>query len=318
MKKQLFLAIGLSMAFCSCKKESAPGNQNHVEPGGKNAKTYAVSFALGGFTKETKGLSSGKLQTNAALGDVIKYLSYYVYKGSEDSLKSVKSINQKSTDSGFGKITDSLEAGHYTIFFVGSTSPDYHVTNSYVDVVQGTYHPALGYKDATNFGDTFVQKLELDVSGTSSQNVVLKRAVSLITVKILDNLPANINKVVVTIGNGVPDYDLVNGYAADNGTHGLGWSDREQSFTVKDSDKGKANVAFCTYVWPYSEYQNPQVSAYNSSGVLIANKPLTVDPVVQVEENTQYIYSGYLFGNSPSTFNITVDDTWNAPRTNPF
>jgi hypothetical protein len=317
MKKQLIMAIGLIIAVCSCKKESAPGKQNHVDPG-QHVKSYAVGFNLSGFTKETKGISAGKLQTNAVLKDVIKYLSYYVYNGSKDSLKSVKSIKQQSTDSNFGVITDSLAAGHYTIFFVGSTSADYYITNSFVDVVQGTYHPALGYKNDTNFGDTFVQKLEVDVTAATTQNVVLKRAVSLITVKLLDVLPASINKVVVTIGNGVPNYDLVTGGAADNGTHGLGWSDRVQTFTVQNSDKGKSNVEFCTYVWPFSSYLNPQVSAYNSSNVAIGNKPLTEDAVVQVDVNTQYIYSGYLFQNAPSNFNITVDAQWNAPKTNPF
>jgi hypothetical protein len=318
MKKQLIWAIGLSIAFCACKKESAPRNQNPAEQAGvKGAKKYAVGFNLSGFTKETKGISSGKLGTNATLSDAIKFLSYYAYTGNKDSLKQIKNIYQKSTDAGFGTITDSLAAGHYTVFFVGSTSSNYYVTNSYVDLVAGTYHPAVGYKDNENFTDTFLQKLEFDVTGAGTQNVVLKRIVGQITYKLLDVLPADVSKIEVTMVSAPPLYDMVDGGAASDGVHSSGWDDRIQTFTVNSSDKGKANVEFSTYAWPFN-YFATTITAYNASNVVIGQTNRDNSPSLLVEGNTQYILSGYLFKQAPSSFGITVDSKWNTPQNSTF
>jgi hypothetical protein len=318
MKKQLIWAIGLSMAFCACKKESTPHNQTPAETGGtKGVKRYAVGFNLSGFTKETKGISSGKLSTNAALTDAIKFLSYYAYTGNKDSLKLVKNIYQKSTDAGFGTITDSLAAGHYTIFFVGSTSSNYYVTNAFLNLVDGTYHPALGYKNNENITDTFLQKLEFDVTGAGTQNIVLKRIVGQITYKLLDVLPADVSRVEVTIGNAAPLYDMVDGGVAFDGTHGSGWDDRIQTFTVNSGDKGKANVEFSTYVWPFS-YFSTSIRAYNSTDVLIGHTNPDDSQSLSISENTQYILSGYLFKQAPSSFGITVDSKWNTPQNSTF
>jgi len=318
MKKQLIWAIGLSIAFCACKKESTRHNQNPAEQGSsKGAKKYAVGFKLSGFTKETKGISSGKLNTNAALTDAIKFLSYYAYTGNKDSLKQVKTIFQKSTDAGFGAITDSLAAGHYTVFFVGATSANYYVTNSCLDLVAGTYHPSLGYKNNENFTDTFLQKLEFDVTANGTQSIVLKRIVGQVTYKLLDALPADINKIEVTLGTAPPLYDMVDGGAASDCVHSSGWDDRIQTFIVNSSDKGKTNVEFSTYAWPFN-YFATGIKAYNANNVVIGQTNWEDSPTLLVESNTQYILSGYLFKQAPSSFSITVDSKWNAPQNGTF
>jgi hypothetical protein len=320
MKRHLLLAIGLSMAFCACKKETGL-KPKPIETTNKAEKMYAVGFNLTGFSSETKGLTTMATTTAATkLSDQIKYFSYYVYKGSTDSLKFVKKIDQKSTDSSFGIIKDSLALGHYTIFFVGTKSPDYYVSNSFVDVTAGTYHPSLQFKN-DNFDDTFASKLELDITGNNIANITLKRIVGLITFKLKDVLPANINKVVVVLGNAVPSYDLYFEGPAYNGTHSEGWSDREKTFTVKAVDKGKTNVEFSTYVWPHGSYLFPQINAYDAAGTLIGTRRIEdPDPnsILNVEANTQYIYSGYLFKPQSAGFTVTVDGKWNPPQTSPF
>ena len=321
MRKQLLLVIGLSMALCACKKEGGT-----VKPdAGKSdqpEKVYAVGFNLTGFTTETKGLS---LNSTAAavtsLSSTIKYFSYYVYKGAADSLKFVKKIDQKSTDSSFGTIKDSLANGHYTIFFVGSKSPDYYVSNTFVDIVEGTYHPSLYFKNDNKFGDTFAKKLELDVTSPQTASITLKRIVGMITFKLKDALPANISKVTVIIDNAVPAYDLVFEGPAYNGAGDLGWSEREETFIVKAGDKGKTNVEFSTYVWPHGSYLTPQINAYDAANVLLGRR-IIIDPdpnsILSVSANTQYIYSGYLFKPQSAGFTVTVDGTWNPPQTTPF
>ncbi|MEN0055489.1 MAG: hypothetical protein AAGC65_17565 [Mucilaginibacter sp.] len=316
MKKQLIWAMGLSMALCACKKESKLHNQNPAETGGvKGAKKYAVGFNLSGFTKETKGISSGKLGINATLSDAIKSLSYYAYTGNIDSLRPVKTINQKSTDAGFGTITDSLAAGHYTIFFVGSTSSKYYVTTITDDPVARTYRPALAYVD-NNVADTFFQKLEFDVTAAGTQNVVLKRIVGEVTYKLLDALPADVNTIEVTFVSAPPYYDMINGGAASDG-HPSNSDDRIQTFTVNSSDKGKTNVEFSTYVWPFP-YFATSIAAYNANNVVIGQTKLDDSPGLSVEANTQYVLSGNLFKQSPSNFSITVDSKWNTPQNSNF
>ncbi|MBE9586833.1 hypothetical protein IM792_20460 [Mucilaginibacter sp. JRF] len=323
MKKQLFMAICLTMTFFACKKENANPRTDTNNVNNSNGKVYAVGFNLTGFTAETKGLSTngtGKMRT-AALSDVIKYFSYYVYKGDADSLKFVKKIDQASTDSDFGTIQDSLANGHYTIFFVGSKSPDYYVSNSYVDVVEGTYHPALSFTD-NKFGDTFAKKLEIDVTGPQTESVVLKRIVGMITFKLKDVIPNNMSKAVFTVLNAVPAYDLVAEGPAYNGADSVGWDERVQTINVKQSDKGQTNVEFSIFVWPHSGYQNPQLEAFDANNVLLGSKriedPQDMYSILDVQSNKQYIYTGYLFSTQTSGFTASVDSTWNAPQTIDF
>ena len=322
MKKHLFFAIGLCIAFCACKKEVTPANQNHVDATtDKSSALYDVGFNLTGFTTETKGISSSKLQTNSVLGNSIKYLSYYVYNGSLDSLKLVKKIDQKYTDSNFGSIKDSLRAGHYVIIFVGSKSGNYQLTTAFDLFALGTYVPALQYKNDNKFGDTFSARIDIDVKTSVKQNIVLKRIVSMVTFKLHDQLPADVYKIVVGLDNAVPKYDILYDRAAYDGTHGLDFNPRYEEFILTDSQKGKTDLEFSTYVWPFSNYLTPSIKAYSKTGVLLAQKIIN-DPnpnfILSVEANTQYILAGYLFGVPLSKFTISVDGKWDPPQNSTF
>lgn len=321
MKKNLLLAISLCVAFCACKKEVTTANQNHADVTDKSSVLYDVGFSLTGFTTETKGISSGKLQTNAALANSIKYLSYYVYKGSLDSLKLVKKIDQKSTDSNFGSIKDSLRAGHYVIIFVGSKSGNYQLTTAFELFALGTYVPALSYKNDNKFGDTFSAKVDIDVKASVKQNVVLKRIVGMVTFKLHDQLPTDVYRIEVGLDNAIPKYDLLYGRPAFDGTHGFDFDSRYEEFIITDNQKGKTDLEFSMYVWPFTNYISPNIRAYSKSGVLLAQKIIN-DPnpnfILSVDENKQYILSGYLFGVPLSKFTITVDGKWDPPQNGTF
>ncbi|MXV50672.1 hypothetical protein GS399_06775 [Pedobacter sp. HMF7647] len=327
MKTKLLVLV-LAIAFSiSCKKDAG---LKPDKPSSSNL--FAVNFKLTGFTVETKGMSvKGTGATLNGLKDQIKFLTYFVYKGSPDSLKLVKKIEQKSIDASFGKITDSLPAGKYKVFFVGSTSSGYRTGQNILSYVDWSYHPSLGFNTSSysgyygytsSMGDTFLQQVDLDVQSAVNKNILLKRITSKITFKIQDAMPENVGKIVVSIGNAVPEFDMFSESAAYNTSHGYDFDDRVLPFNVKATDQGKANLTFSAFIWPHSPYYPYFLDVYDKNNKLIKHKSLEVDSQIyalNAVANTEYIFSGYLFDSSqPAGFSVKVDDKWNAPETIPF
>jgi hypothetical protein len=312
MKKYLIL-IATAIIFFSCKKENAGTIINDSPALSKTL--YPVAFNFSAFEITGVKTSTNSLNTSA-LKDQIKYLRYFVFSGPLDprnELVPFKRKTQKSTDSNFGLITDSLPAGQYSIFFVGAQAPgDVSMERKTASDLYGS--PIFYYNNSSIY-DTFNKQVDLVVSAPVNQSVVLTRVTTKITIKFTDIMPANATTVKVSF----EDFPIGANLLLNSG-NSRPHSDIDPyptatfSFPVKDTDKGKTGYTLSTLVWPHF-YPTISIDCYGLNNELIAHKELSrVIPILNA--NTNYIFSGKLF--SQSTFSITINDQWNTPVNVPF
>jgi hypothetical protein len=319
MKTRIALAVIVLILF-SCKKESA---NKSAKDTGLPKKTYEVGFKVSGFTESTKPLSTKAVNTvtTGQLKDKIKYLHYFIFSVYIDDLDNifyteVSTGKQLATDPDFGTINQTLEAGHYAIYFIGTQAPGHY---KFVFKTAVSPIPIFYYDDGSVY-ETFHKALQLDISGPSTQAVELKRTVAEISVKITDPLPASANAIRLSFGDAPRGLDMNSG-TGEYRAHGE-WDLRDTakvSFPVKATDIGQSGFTVDKFVWQY-QYYGIVVDCLNVDGKVIATKTLPKNyfgDFTQLLNNTHYIYTGELFGNT-SNFSVSLDDQWNAPVNVPF
>ncbi|MDR6945089.1 hypothetical protein [Mucilaginibacter pocheonensis] len=312
MKKILTILLGLSAGLISCKKEHIATSAKHEE---SSAQKYPVSFAVAPFDVQTGTLSlHSTAKKTSALKDNFKYLYYYVTKQS-DSLHVIKTIKQKSTDEGFGRINDTLAAGKYNIFIFGAARSD-------VEVFTGTedfYYPGLllayegynGHRPPNSIGDNFLKKISITVGKMTNQDVKLDRIVGKINVKITDPIPSGVSKIVVNF-NSVPDVlDLYTGEEAI--TNSIGGETVTQTYIVKPEDVGKTGLTMGDYFWAGGLWID--LSYYDLNGNQVDQKIPTGSWLV--EANKAVTFSGKLFSISTG-FSVGVNSGWESETDQPF
>ncbi|MXV52613.1 hypothetical protein GS399_16690 [Pedobacter sp. HMF7647] len=306
-------AILLIVALFACKKDSSVGTGEQQQSTQTSKKLYPVTFKLGQFSTDVKpfGLKTSDLK------DQIKFLHYssfinYIHGPDDEQLgEKVTTINQVAdSTANFGTIRDSLPEGDYVIIFAGGNTSPFRGFNFQGP---GGYY-AAAVDQAFPFGDSFGNGMRIHVGDSViNKEIVLKRMVSKITIKITDALPANAAKFVLTVGNMAPVVFPINQHPP--GEHGYPFDDQFITFPLKTEDAGKKNYTLTTYVYYGNEYFI--LTCYNQDGAIIANKTMPVVPDQFIDVNKQYNFSGKLFENS-SSFQISIDDQWGESEDIPF
>jgi hypothetical protein len=255
--------------------------------------------------------------TTTALKDKIKYLYYFIFTQDENgAYTEVSKGSQKSTDKNFGTVKDTLEVGHYAVYFVGAQAPG-HYELIFKDAVKPD--PFFIYDDGSVY-ETFHKAFQLDVTANATQAVVLKRVVAEISVKINDPLPANAKTIRLSFGDYPKRLDLNTGVGELRAHNEEDFRDTAKvSFPIKSTDIGKSGFTVDKFVWQ-SSYFGIVVDCLDANGKVIASKTLPKnisDVYTQLLNNTHYTFAGLLFSN-PENFNVTIDDKWNTPVNVPF
>ena len=318
MKNKItLLSIALLFLF-ACKKESGT---KPVKDAAAPKKSYAVGFNVSGFTESTTSLSTNAVgaKTTAALKNQIKFLYYYVFShGINGEYIEVTNGVQKSTDSNFGTIKDTLKTGHYTVFIIGTQAPGHY---EFRFKSSALYEDPIFYYDDKSVYETFLKAIEFDVNGTSTQAVELKRVVTELTVKITDPLPANAKTLRLSFEDYSEGLDPNLGVGeAHPHNQNEPWPTAQVSFPISATDIGKSGFTIDKYLWEY-RYPNIVIDCLDAAGKIIATKSLPknyFDFAVQLLNNTHYTYSGALFNNNTANFNVSLDDKWNTPVNSTF
>ncbi|MXV52612.1 hypothetical protein GS399_16685 [Pedobacter sp. HMF7647] len=298
------------IAAASCKKDAAQTEKPTTQ---QSKKLYPVTFKLSQFSTDVKPLG----MKTSDLKDQIKYLHYSAFMDNihnEDYVDpeyEYHPINQVAdSTANFGTIKDSLPAGDYIVIFAGgNTSP---FTAIYYDDLRG-YH-AGAVSQSFPFGDCFGGGMSIHVGDSViNKEVVLKRMVSKITVKITDALPANAAKFVLTVDNMAPIVFPANQRTPAD--HGFPFGERYINYPVDAADIGKKDFAVSAYV--YEGNLGFVITCYDKNGQIIANKILPNVPEMFINVNKQYNFSGKLFENN-SSFQISIDDQWGESEDIPF
>ncbi|MES2062000.1 MAG: FimB/Mfa2 family fimbrial subunit [Bacteroidota bacterium] len=298
MKKILLYIVASILCFSSCKKDKKPTSQL------TDSKTYSVKFNVSGFTQEITPGSGQKINavgTNAITVPGVKKLFYYVFNSTG---KLIHSIVQDSAATNFGNIEDYLADGTYDIVFIANG-----VTLDIAGSELFSKRFAILHTDRETesvidtWGETFYKRVTLTVaSGDIKQNVTLKRIVSKLTLKLLDALPQNAAKFVITV-------DKDNDAFMFKDASMLGF-ETSRIFTkpIPPSAAGSSNYSTSIILLAATTDMKVDVKCYDTANKLIAH---VVVPGVSVQPNTQTILSGYLF--SPNNdFNIGLNKSWDS------
>jgi hypothetical protein len=316
MKKKITLLAAVVLLLFACKKESGT---KPAKEGGISKKTYEVGFNLSDFSESATSLSTNAVNSvsTAALKGKIKYLYYFVFtQDVNGTYTEVSKVTQIATDKDFGTIKDTLEIGHYAVYFIGTQAPGHY---EFVYKTAVAPDPIFYYDDRSVY-ETFHKALQLDISGSSTQAVKLKRVVAEISVKIIDPLPANAKTIRLSFGDYPQGLDMKSGVGEGRPHRDLDPRDTAKvSFPVKTTDIGKSGFTVDKFVWQ-SWYYGIVVDGLDASGKVIATKTLPkniFDTFTELLNNTHYTYTGILFGNT-SNFSVSLDDKWNTPVNVPF
>jgi hypothetical protein len=311
MKKILYYLTISTLLLASCKKEQK-------KPASSLQK---VSFTVAGFAQSTatfKAPSSASARALDALGpdslkNYIANLTCLIYDATG---KNVVTATQTSTQAGFGNITEYLQAGSYTVAFVGGQKG----IAIYGDLSSaGFSYPDPPLDDNIPFKDTFFDKIALTVGTSStSQSVTLHRIDAQLEINIQDQIPAGATSINLTISNEAYLYSIANQAPVDALSEGI---DPVLTFNqqLTASDIGKTNYNFSTIILNTIEPFTVTLTCKGSQGVIATQ----IIPNVTCQVNKKTLLTGNLFGgsgtNSTGGFQLSVDSTWNPVNINiPF
>ena len=215
----------------------------------------------------------------------------------------VSQIGQNRSMTDFGVISDELPAGTYTIEMFATTT-GYAITK---DMVTNSSNIANEGKEF--WKDSFATKFTLTIANTDvSTNVNLHRVVGQITLKILDAIPNNVNKITVSVSSDADSYYFeTDGIIGPIGSNYLSYSKARQLITtIPSSAKGKTDFQISVIVLDTSKKHTVTVTSYDVKGIVLTQ---TVISQVGVQRNTNTILSGKLFGTDV-IFDVGLNHEW--------
>jgi hypothetical protein len=297
--KNIVLIVIISAMFFSCKQE-----KHTVTPSGKK---YKVTFNVAGFNQKQTSFSLSKRVLDVSTDTVTNIRSYLdiLYYAAFSSSHPVNEfpLMQDSTMANMGTITDSLTAGTYNLYFWAGK--------------KGLINPDFSLEPSSTFGyngpwqDTFWNNVTVTV-GTANlnQTVTLKRIVSKLRVKILDNIPANADSLIVSVQKDGSNMFL--GEAGFGGPSG----DAVRNFAIKipASAKGQPNFTL-ERIMGNGLVFNVVITCKTASNSVLGTT--TVENVTTSSNMTSEL-SGNLFGSlrSSQSFNVKIDTAWNTTPIN--
>jgi len=315
MKRILFGTIAICMIIVSCKKE----HKSDITIN-STQKLYKVGYNVG-FSQQSGGFISNSLKANGltttsvdtSLSNHVSVLQYAVY----DSVGNrVHVIQQLLTDTAFGKYTDNLHPGKYTIAIAAGAQ--------FLSVINGTpggYLPAplptpnISADVLEYYGnghlvafvyDTFFKKFPLVVAAKdTSMHIALDRITAKLSVVVKDALPATAHTMGLT-SPAVPQWFFIN-----SATAGHIEPQFASGATVTTAQIGTTNFTMSAFLL-YSTPITLNIYCANSGGTTLAYKTI---PNLTLQANTQTILTGNLFGGSGTTstggVNLGIDTAWN-------
>ncbi|MGI6242980.1 MAG: FimB/Mfa2 family fimbrial subunit [Prevotella sp.] len=188
----------------------------------------------------------------------------------------VKQINQTSNDADFGQLKLNVAAGTYKVVLIAHS---------------GLKAPTMTDPEKITFNgkvtDTFYYCKDLELTGGSTYDIMMKRAVAMFRLVIADKIPSNVALMHFYYTGGSSTFDAV---------HGVGnVNSRQTEFRdVTEEMHGKSGT-FEVYTFPHSDGRKLkiQVTAHDAGNNVLVEK---VFEDVEVKRNVITQYRGSFFG----------------------
>lgn len=333
MRRILLGLIIICTALFSCRKD----HKSEIKPSDAGI-THKVAFNVG-FSKTVTDFATTHLKLystspDTSLTNHIDILYFIVFDSAGNNLhtileRSIDTVFGKS-DTIFGKFTDNLHAGKYTVIVAGGKTGltvgfNTGISGSALDksyVYYETYNTTSGQYVIDKFTqDAFYKKISLVVTNANStQNISLDRVVSKLDVNINDPIPSGAGYISTTI-TGIANVFYVNTGTA--GVIGGGQVSNTYSTALTSASAGITNYQMsllflyynpCSVNIMCATSQPQDLSTFN--GIVLGSAVITN---VTAQANKVTLLTGNLFGGTGSGgIQVSVDTTWKTPVTRGF
>ena len=279
MKRFLFLAA-LAAALLSCSKKDEP---TQVQD---QTVKHEVAFHVTGIAVETQPMEAPAIRKTPVLTDYdgLQMTMLLMFDGA-DLL-----VQQENTDPNFGTITVMLTSGEHHLHFVATRSTEL----SYND----------GVLNCASLRPTFGKHFDINVTGSSDQNISMDRLTGMVVITIEDEIPVGAANLRIQFG----DY-----YKGLNPTTFAGVRSGAFDQTVSIASKvGMTNqqwrLNILAPVYGTESTTTYTLTATNGSSQVIGQATGTM-PICS---NTKTLLHGNLFTGTRSFLSLTT--SWNADQ----
>lgn len=227
-----------------------------------------------------------------ASGSVLPHLTMAIY---DENDKLVSSVTQESTSNTFGQFSVELEAGNYSVLFVGYDKDNaINVDNVSVVSFANSEVPHVLYS---------YQNITVGKNTEGTNEVILQRCVSRFELRINDRLPQNIGNFSISTSNVGVAFNAKTGLASQSTTY-------TKTFNLTSLAGSTEPLQMGVYCFLPEESANVSVTAtaYASNGEEIKKSSFT-DVPLKVNQLTRY--KGDFFAELPieSSFSLTFPST---------
>ena len=287
---QLVAAMGivvLLLLFSSCENpnlEAAEGDTvNLVGDGG-----CKVEFRMSDLHIDAYEGEAATIAEQQQCGR----LNFAIFKDDER----LKVVNQTADQPNFGRVLRDIEPGVYRIVVLGHNG----LGNASISSPE-----KIKFKD-NKVTDTFYYYGTIEVVGTSSFDIPLKRAVAKCQIVVRDRIPSTVSQMQFKYTGGSSTFDAVSGYGCVNS--------RQTENRVIHAPDEYGTTKFDLYTFPHQpkDLLSITVMALNSSGDILSSHVIND---VEVNINKLTSCEGKLFestseGSSDGDFMVTTRDEW--------
>lgn len=292
MKNSFVWLFSLLFIFTGCSKyeledEAVTGN-------GESMLTIRISP----FEKSNFDVNPAS-RTVVSIDKVCTRIGFAVFDASG---KKVASVNQDSKSAGFGTLTAGLDNGVYDIVVVAHSTGG-NATISKPDSIRFTDNKV---------SDTFCYHEQINLKGSLTKEIVMKRCVGMVRLNINEPLPENVKQM---------KFEYSGGSSALNATTGFGRIQSRQTEyrTVAADAATAANNVFEIYTIPHevNDLLKITITALASDGKTEIQKTVLED--VPVTQGMITNYHGTMFGgnsggpadnSTPLSFTLKAEDSW--------
>lgn len=239
MKKHLILCAALAL-LCACSSN---------EP----SQSHQVTFKVAGMVAETEPMSAPRRTPVLTDDDGQQMTDLFIYDGS------IEIAHQTNADASFGTVTVMLTTGEHHLHFIATRSTEL----SYDE----------GILNCTSLRPTFGKHFDLNVTGSSDQNLNMDRLTGQVVITIEDEIPSGASQLRIQMGDyykGINpttfaatrsgDFDQTVNIAGKVGLSGQTWTlnilvpeygvEHETTYTITATNGSGGVIGQCTGTMP--------------------------------------------------------------------
>lgn len=169
MKKTFLFCAICALIFVSCKDKDEP------------KQTHAVTFNIPGLQVSTEPIDGPRKVAPLTDDDGVQMSDLFIYDGS------IEIAHQQNTDPAFGTVTVMLTTGEHHLHFIATRSTGL----SYDE----------GILNCTSLRPTFGKHFDINVTGSSDQNLNLERITGQVVITIEDEVPTGASQLRIQMGD---------------------------------------------------------------------------------------------------------------------